>query len=97
MKNLDFNNGSQIAEAINKRIVEVVNQALNSGFIGSPIKRGIIKEINGKKYTVKIGNSIYTNIYAARNTGNISINEVVLCVIPNNQYSDMFIGWVIDK
>jgi len=52
---------------------------------------GIITNINGNLYTIEINNQSYSNINAMRNAGELYINDKVLCLIPNNQYSNMVI------
>lgn len=92
---LDRASGMKVAEAIEKRI-KLISKDLYNNAPYTTIRNGIVTAINGKKYTVKINNAFYTNIYALKNVGTINIHDVVICIIPNNQYSEMFILGVLD-
>ena len=95
MASLDRASGIKIAEAIEKRI-KLISKDLYTNAPYTTIRNGRITAINGKKYTIKINNAIYTNIYALKDVGTIGIGDVAICVIPNNQYSNMFILGVLD-
>lgn len=95
MANLDRTSGMKIAEAIEKRI-KLVSKDLYTNAPYTIIRNGRVMAINGKKYTVKINNALYTNIYALKGVGVISTGDVAICIIPNNQYSNMFIIGVLD-
>lgn len=94
---LKFNRetGTNIANAIDKRI-RTVTQDLYNNAPYNVIRKGRVTAIKNKFYTVKINNAIYTKIYALKNVGIINVHDVVICVIPNNQYSEMFILGVLD-
>lgn len=95
MVTLNRASGQKIADAIDKRI-RTVTQDLYSNAPYNVIRKGRVTAIKNKFYTVKINNAIYTKIYALKNVGTINVHDVVLCVIPNNQYSEMFILGVLD-
>lgn len=87
---LDSIAGKIIREAIERKInAEIENISNTLSF--NKIKRGKIKEINITGYTVQIENNIYRNVPIIRQDTIININDVVQIVIPNNQYSQMFI------
>lgn len=90
MASLDRASGMKVAEAIEKRI-KLISKDLYNNAPYTTIRNGIVTAINGKKYTVKINNAFYTNIYAIKGTDLIKIGDVAICIIPNNQYSNMFI------
>lgn len=48
----------------------------------------VIKSATSTGYTITIGGVEYTNVPS---TGSVSVNETVRVVVPNNQYSNMFI------
>lgn len=95
MASLDRASGTKVAEAIEKRI-KLISKDLYTNAPYTTIRNGRITAINGKKYTIKINNAIYTNIYALKNIGIVGVGDVAICVIPNNQYSNMFILGVLD-
>lgn len=94
MKDLDFNNGSKVARAIDLRIKQVAKYVFQKSPYNK-IKYGIVENINGKIYTVNIENKTYqTN--ALKGVGTINLQDRVVILIPNNQYSNMFILGVLD-
>lgn len=95
MANLDRASGIKVAEAIEKRI-KLISKDLYNNAPYTIIRNGIITNINNKKYTVKINNAFYTNLYALKGIGGIGVGDVAICIIPNNQYSNMFILGVLD-
>lgn len=95
MVNFDRQMGIEIANAINKRI-KMVSQDLYNNAPYTIIKFGRVVSINGKRYSIKINNALYTNIYALKGSNLISVGDSVICVVPNNQYSNMFILGALD-
>lgn len=94
---LDENSGRMIREAIEKRINNEIER-LSSSLSFNKLKRGIIQEINVNGYTIKIENSIYRNIKILEQNKEIKVGDVVEVIIPNNQYSQMFIlGKLVNK
>lgn len=92
---LDSTDGKKVAESIDRRITTVAEQVYNNSPY-TKIRDGIVTAINGKTYTVKIHKAIYNNIYTLKGTQQINVNDRVICIIPNNQYSNMFILGVLD-
>lgn len=95
MASLDRASGIKMAEAIEKRI-KLISKDLYNNAPYTIIKNGIVTAINGKRYTVRINNAIYTNVFAIKGVESISTGDVAICIIPNNQYSNMFILGVLD-
>lgn len=92
---LNTKSGSAVAEAINTRITNIAREVYNKSPYDKS-KRGIIEEIVRGLYSVKIDNVIYPNIHALRSAGTLNLGDVVICIIPNNQFSDMYILGAID-
>lgn len=95
MASLDRASGIKVAEAIEKRI-KLISKDLYNNAPYTIIKNGIVTAINGKRYTVRINNAIYTNVFAIKGIESIGTGDVAICIIPNNQYSNMFILGVLD-
>lgn len=92
--NLDFESGSEIATAIDNRIIQLAKYVFRQSPYNK-IKYGIVEKIDGKKYTVMIDNKQYT-MNALKNIGTINLTDKVVVMIPNNEYSNMFIIGVLD-
>ena len=95
MDKLDSVSGKKVAEAISRAIGNAVNQV----FEQSPRDQqrdGKIVEINGGILSVEINKKIYTNVIVLRNVGELRIGDVVKCIIPNNQTSQMYAIGVAD-
>lgn len=54
------------------------------------IENGLIKAVTLDGYTVEINEKLYPNVLAL-NSVSLSVNNTVKVMIPNNQYSNMFI------
>ena len=92
---LNQEGGKKVAQAIDRRIMNVAKEIYkNSPY--TLIKYGIVKKIDGKFYTLQINKSLYTKVCALKGVGQINVNDVVICIIPNNQFSNMFILGVLD-
>lgn len=96
MEYLDAENGEKVASAIEKRIQQIARYVYKDSPYNK-IKFGVIKEISGKAYTIEIENTIYTDIYALKNIGTINLGDKVVCVNPNNNYSNLFILGILDE
>lgn len=95
MSGLDYRSGDKIAEAIDRRIVSVAKQVYEK----SPNNKTKYGKVLSKKdglFTVEIEKSTYTKVPALRNVGNINIGEIVVCMIPNNQFSNIMVLGVAD-
>lgn len=66
----------------------MVRQAVNNAPYDK-IYTGVIKAVNGNKYTVTVGGIDYTNIRTA--ISGLSIGNTVKVVVPQNQMNQMFI------
>ena len=96
MKTLDFSNGEKLARAIDKRITRVAQQV----FENSPMNKskfGKVVSVKGDHFSVLIDNTTYTKVPALTNIGRISVGDVVLCLVPNNQFSNLTIVGIISS
>ena len=87
--------GKVVAEAIDRRIVEVAKRV----FLTVPNDKSeiaLVMAVNSanQRYEVKIKNKIYI-AYALKNALPINVNDQVLCVALNGQYSQLYIIGVI--
>ena len=95
MSGFDYKSGDKIAEAIDRRIVSVAKQVYEK----SPNNKTKYGKVLSKKdglFTVEIEKAVYPNVPALRNVGNINIGEVVVCMVPNNQFSNIMVMGVAD-
>ena len=87
--------GDEVARAIDERVRSVAQEV----YTRNPANRtayGRVVSSSGGYYSVEINSHIYNNVPSLRNTGAISNNTTVLCLIPNNEYSNMVIVGVAD-
>lgn len=90
MNDLNFSSGDKIAQAIDKRIISVAKQVYNSSPMNKS-KYGRVTDISNGLYSVVIEGSVYKKVPALSSVGFISKGSVVLCLIPNNQFSNIVI------
>ena len=95
MDKLDFEAGSKIAQAIDKYVVNVAKQTFES-VPNNKTKYGKVVSSVAGVFVVEIDRAIYTNVLALRNVGTIYNGEIVICLIPNNQFSNIIIIGVAD-
>ena len=91
----DRTNGDKVADAIDARIQKVAQEVYSR----SPSNRtvyGKVVSVDRGLFTVEINMHTYTKVPALRNSGVISKNETVICLIPNNEYGNMVILGVAD-
>lgn len=94
---MEFNaeSGQKLADAIDKRIVDVSQQLFNNSGRDKTLY-GVVTKSNAGIFSIKVNNTIYNNVVALRNVGNIKIGEKVTCIAPNGNYSDIYILGVAD-
>lgn len=95
MTNLNHTTGTRVADAIDKRIINVAQQVYDNS-PNDKMRYGTVVSKDAGVFSVKINNTIYPNVKALRNVGNINIGEVVHCLVPNNNFSNMVILGVAD-
>lgn len=95
MDSFNSESGRKVAEAIDRRVMNVAKNIYENS-PNNKTKFGTVLSSNAGLFSVKIDNVTYTNITALRNVGDIKRGEVVVCLIPNNQYSNMIILGVAD-
>ena len=95
MKKLDFDTGSRVANTIDKRIITVVNQMLKTSTLNRTVY-GRVTSTSDTFFSVKINNTIYDNVCALKNVGEIKVGDRVMCLVPNNQFNDLTIIGVVD-
>ena len=96
MKGLDYSNGEKIAAAIDKRITRIAQQIFNESPMNKS-KVGRISKVKNGQYSVIIDKSTYTNVPALINVGTLSVGDIVLCLVPNNQFSNLIIIGIISS
>ena len=95
MTNLNHTTGTRVADAIDKRIINVAKQVYDNS-PNDKMRYGTVVSKDAGVFSVKINNTTYSNIKALRNVGDIAVGEVVHCLVPNNNFSDMVIIGVAD-
>ena len=95
MTNLNHTTGTRVADAIDKRIINVAQQVYDNS-PNDKMRYGTVVSKDAGVFSVKINNTTYSNIKALRNVGDIAVGEVVHCLVPNNNFSDMVIIGVAD-
>lgn len=87
---LNGKTGEMIRLAIERKIENEIKR-LNNNLSFNKLERGIIEEININGYAIKINNILYRGIKAVSQNTSINVGDVVIVLIPNNQYTQMFI------
>ena len=95
MTNLNHTTGTRVADAIDNRIINVAKQVYDNS-PNDKMRYGTVVSKDAGVFSVKINNTTYSNIKALRNVGDIAVGEVVHCLVPNNNFSDMVIIGVAD-
>ena len=95
MDSFNSESGRKVAEAIDRRVMNVAKNIYENS-PNNKTKFGTVLSSSAGLFSVKIDNVTYTNIPALKNVGNINRGEVVICLVPNNQYSNMIILGVAD-
>lgn len=95
MDSFNSESGRKVAEAIDRRVMNVAKNIYENS-PNNKTKFGTVLSSSAGLFNVKIDNVTYTNISALKNVGNINRGEVVICLVPNNQYSNMIILGVAD-
>lgn len=87
--------GKAVAEAIDKRIIEVARRAYQT-VPNDKSEIGIVVSTNSasKRYNVRIKKKTYS-AFALKSALPISVNDQVLCIVLNGQYSQICIIGVI--
>ena len=95
MDKLDSVSGKKVAEAISRAISNAVNQV----FEQTPRDRqrdGKVIAVSDGILEVEIDRKRYPNVPILRNAGELRIGDIVKCIIPNNQTSQMYAIGVVD-
>lgn len=95
MSDFNYESGSKVAQAIDKRIMSIAKELYRNG-PGDQTRFGRVVSSKDGLFTITIDNATYTNVPALRNVGNISKGEVVVCLVPNNQFNNLMILGVAD-
>lgn len=95
MSKLDGESARKILEALDIRASKIAKEETRTSSYNKT-KFGIITAKNVFRYTVKIDKIEYKNIKAVKNIGILNIGDVVTCLVPNNNMSNMFILGVVD-
>lgn len=94
---LDNESGKAIAEAIDKRIVDVATRVFKT-VPNNKSEIGIVVATNtaNQKYEIQIKGKAYS-AYAITSALPINVNDQVLCLVVNGQYSQIYIIGTIAK
>lgn len=95
MSDLNYTTGREVALALDRKIENALTM-VSAKLPYNKIERAVVQKISGKRYSVKINNLLYDNVYALKGNESIGVRDTVICVVPNNQYSNMFILGVLD-
>ena len=95
MSGLDNENGRKVAEAIDRRIINVAQQVFDKSARNKTVY-GIVTESTSGGFTLKVHNAVYTKVLALRSAGAIKVGDKVTCLVPNGNYSDMIILGIAD-
>lgn len=95
MSNFNFAAGDKIAQAIDKRIITIAKQVANKSTVNRTVFGRVIAKNNGL-FSLRINNTVYTNVIALKNSNYINVGDKVVCLVPNNQFNDLLILGVAD-
>ena len=87
---LNNENGKRVANAIRRLVNNEIEGAINKAPY-TTIRTGVITQVSDMGYTITIDKVTYPNVPALKNAGSLKKGDRVECVIPNNQFSNMFI------
>lgn len=95
MSSLNFSSGDKVAQAIDKRIIAIAKQVANKSSVNRTVFGRVTAKNNGL-FSLRINNTIYTNVIALKNSNYINVGDKVVCLVPNNQFNDLLILGVAD-
>lgn len=95
MKDINYTSGSQIANAIDKRIIAIAKQVANKSAVNRTVFGRVLSKNNGL-FSLSINNNVYNNVLALKDLSYIRVGDKVVCLVPNNQFNDMIILGVAD-
>lgn len=95
MSEINFSSGNQVAKAIDKRIIAIAKQVANKSSVNRTVYGRVTAKNNGL-FSVRINNTIYTNVLTFKNLGYIEVGDSVVCLVPNNQFNNLLILGVAD-
>ena len=95
MSEINFSSGNKIAEAIDKRIIAIAKQVANKSTVNKTVFGRVTAKNNGL-FSLRINNTVYTNVIALKNSNYINVGDKVVCLVPNNQFNDLLILGVAD-
>lgn len=95
MSSLNFSSGDKVAQAIDKRIIAIAKQVANKSTVNRTVFGRVTAKNNGL-FSLRINNTVYTNVIALKNSNYINVGDKVVCLVPNNQFNDMIVLGVAD-
>ena len=95
MSSLNFSSGDKVAQAIDKRIIAIAKQVANKSTVNRTVFGRVTAKNNGL-FSLRINNTVYTNVIALKNSNYINVGDKVVCLVPNNQFNDLLILGVAD-
>lgn len=88
MDSLDYTSGQKVAQEIDRRIQNIAREA----YAGTPkntTKFGRVTAVNGAFCTLMIDRKEYPNVPLYRSVGELNVGDVVDCLIPNGNFSNI--------
>lgn len=86
----------EFADILFDKIKEIAQESTENAAYNKIVWGRIISKA-GKFYAVNINGKFYTKIYALTSAGTLAAGDTVICVVPNNIMSNMFILGKINK
>lgn len=87
---MDSKDGTKVAEAIISAINTIVTKTANRLGFDQTVRGKVVEETIGGTYTVQVYNKNYPNIKPLNSTV-YHTNDTVWCLVPRNQWTQMFI------
>lgn len=93
-------NNEKQNQAVASAILQAVAKGCEDKLKSAPFNSclfGVVTESNaqGTLYTVKVGQKAYPSVPCLQSLGHVKSNSSVVCIVPNNNISQMFILGVL--
>lgn len=88
MSSLDFRTGQKVAQQLDRRIQNIAKEAYADTPKNS-MKFGRVTAVDGAFCTLSIDRKEYPNVPLYRSVGELKVGDVVDCVIPNGNFSNI--------
>lgn len=87
---MDGKDGTKVAEAILSAINTIVMKMASKLGFDQTVRGKVVAQTIGNTFTVQIYNKNYPNIKSLNGTA-YQINDTVWCLVPRNQWTQIFI------